>query len=203
MLLSNCTPTPVNPSFVYNQKCPNVCWLGINPGVTTAEETKMLLSSSSQIDQGSYIEDKSGISVEWFNKQMDVNPAHVGIVLDNGVVSNVNFLFPSSVQIQEFIDLLGEPDEISVRKVEAAEVTYIEYVIYFTSIKAVVLASTKGDDDPSLEDWAELLILNNKPNISNAPNWLLKHKDFRQPWLGFGHKDEYLKHEFPVSTNMH
>jgi hypothetical protein len=176
--------------------------LGINPGITTAEEARTLLSSSNQIDQGSYIEDKNGVSIEWFTKQMGVNPARVGIVLDNGKVSSLNFLFPASVQIQEFIDLLGEPDEISVRKVEAAELTYIEYIVYFVSVKAVVLASTKGDDDPSLEDSAELLILNNKPDISNAPNWLLKHKDLRQPWLGFGHSDEYLSHVFPVPIDQ-
>jgi hypothetical protein len=109
----------------------------------------------------------------------------------------------TSGQIQEFIDLLGEPDEISVKNVEAAEATYIEYIVYFTSIKTVILANTKGENGPSSEDWVVLLILNTNPDISNAPNWLLEHKDLRQPWLGFGRKDEYLKHEFPVSTDMH
>lgn len=198
VLLTSCAPAPVIPPFEYNQKCPNVCWLGINPDITTAEEARKLINSSNQIDQGSSIEDKNGVSVEWFTKQMGVNPARVGMVLDNGKVSSLNFLFPAGVQIQEFIDLLGEPDEIRVRKVEAAELTYIEYIVYFTSIKAVALASSKSDDDPSLEDWAELLILNNWSDDPNAPNWLLQHKDFHQPWLGFGHKDEYLKHVVPL-----
>jgi len=202
VLLASCARAPVSPPFVYNQECPNVCWLGINPGITTSEEARTLLSSSNQIDQDSYIEDKNGVSVEWFTKQMGIEPARVGIVLDNGKVSGLNFLFPAGVPIQEFIDLLGEPDEISVRNVEAAEATYIEFIVYFTSIKTVMLANTKGENGPSSEDWVVLLILNNKPDISNSPKWLLDHKDLRQPWLGFGHKDEDLKHVFPVSIDQ-
>ncbi len=193
VLLISCTSTPVSPPFVYNQECPHVCWLGINPGITTVEETRTLLSSSNQIDQASYTEDESGIGVEWFTKQMGVHSASVGIVLDKETVKSINFLFPTSVKVQEFIDLLGEPDQISIRKVKTPEVTYFEYAIYYLIPKTLIFAFTTDENGPNPGDSVDIVYLNTDPDDPNVQNWFLQHKDLRQPWLGFGHLEEYLK----------
>ncbi|MCJ7432489.1 MAG: hypothetical protein MUO77_03285, partial [Anaerolineales bacterium] len=93
-----------------------MCWLGINPGVTTAEEALALLSSSSQIDQDSYVKHVGEIIVEWHTEQMGVNPIRVYLDIENGIVNGISFSFGIYVEIREFIDLIGEPDEISVKQ---------------------------------------------------------------------------------------
>jgi hypothetical protein len=193
MLLASCASESVAPPFVYNQKCPHICWLGINPSITTADETRTLLRSSSQIDQNSYTEDESGIKAEWSTKQNGVLSARVGIVLSNGTVKSINFLFTTDVNIQEFVDLLGEPNEISIKKVEAAEVTYFEYIMYYTVSKALIYASTTDKNGPNTADPIDIVYLNIDPDDPDAPKWLLEHQELRQPWLGFGHLEEYLE----------
>ncbi len=191
-LTTGCASTPASLPFLYNQECPHVCWLGMNPGTTTAEEARTLLSSSHQIDQDSYIEDESGIRVEWSAKK-NAPSARVGIVIDNGIVTKINFLFTTSVKIQEFINVLGEPDQISIIKIEAAEGTYFEYIIYYMAPKVLIYVSPIGKNGPSSDDAVNILYLNIDLNDSNVPKWVLEHKDLRQPWLGFGHLEEYLK----------
>lgn len=202
LLLTSCVKIPASPPFVYNKECLHVCWLGINPSVTTVDEAKALVGSSSQIDQATYIEDEDGFRIEWHTKQMGVNPARVGIITENGKVKSITFLFPSSVKVQEFIDLLGEPDEISIQKVEAAELTYYEYVIYYTKPKIIIFAFTRDEDGPHLEDSVDIMYLDIDLDNSDGPSWLLKHKALRQPWLGFGRADEYLRYEFPATTDQ-
>src|SRR5512133_1906860 len=112
LLLVGCASLPATPPFVYNQECPHVCWLSINPSATTMEEARKLLRDSRQISN--IDEDDTGISVKWRAKQMGEKPidVSVGIVGENGIVSAVNFLFPGNITVKYFIDLLGEPDEI-------------------------------------------------------------------------------------------
>ena len=193
VILASCTLSPVKDPFVYNQGCPHVCWLDINPGVTTAEDAKKLIASSNKIDP--YIMNENGIAVEWFTKQMGVNPARVGVVIEDGIVESLNFLFPASVQIHEFITLLREPDEISVKEVKAAEVIYIEYVLYYESAKVIILANSLSKNNLASNNSVKILLLNTNTDDLNAPNWSLQHQGFRQPWVGFEYLEEYLENQ--------
>lgn len=192
-----CSPASVSPPFTYNQDCPHVCWLGIDPGQSSVEEARSLLRSSHEIDQESYLEDAYGLRVEWHDQEKETNPVRVGMVFEKGGVKYINFLFPTSVQVQEFIDLLGQPDEISIRKVEAAEETYHEYVLYYPRSKTLLFVMTNDEKGPSAEDYVKIAYLNMDKDASDGPEWLLEHTSLRQPWLGFGRSDEYLKHELP------
>ena len=129
---------PVSSSFTYNQECPHVCWLKINPGVTTVEETKTILNSSSQIDQTSYIEDDTGLRLEWYSDIRQSLPIRVGIVSENEVVQKLYFDFNTIVKIREFIDLMGEPDEISVKQELWVDGVNTDYIIYYTSMSACI-----------------------------------------------------------------
>ena len=54
-----------------------------------------------------------------------------------------------------------------------------------------VLIASENGPDPS--DSIHDLYLNINPDDPNVPRWILDYKDLRQPWLGFGHLNEYLK----------
>jgi hypothetical protein len=182
----------MNSAFTYNQECPHICWLGINPGVTAAEDALVLLSSSSQIDQSSYIDkNETGVRVEWRTKQMGINPIRVGMVFENGIVNRINFSFGIYVKIQEFIGLMGQPDEISIREVKASDASYIEYIVYYTSMNALIFVSTSNETGPDIDDAVSVLYLNITPDEAN-PLSFMSGQNLRQPWLGFGHLDEYL-----------
>jgi hypothetical protein len=170
-----------------------VCWLGIDPGVTTAEEALALLGSSSQIDQDSFEKNETGARVEWHSEPGISNQARVGMVFENGVVQSINFMFLVPVKIQGFVDLFGEPDEISIMENVAPDARYIDYFVYYTPEKIVMFVLIASENGPDPSDFIRDLYLNINPDDPNAPHWMLDYKDLRQPWLGFGHLDEYLK----------
>ena len=75
----------------------------------------------------------------------------------------------------------------------AAEETYTTYVVYYVKANTFIYTSVYGESGPDKDDAIEILYLNVSPDNSTAPEWVVKHKDLRQPWLGFGHLEEYLK----------
>jgi hypothetical protein len=190
-LLVGCAIPPTTPPFVYNQDCPHICWLNINPGVATMEDVQKLLNGSKQI---SYLDkDDSGFRIKWHTKQMSERTAdvYVGVVGENGIVSAVNLLFPGNITVKNFIDLLGEPDEISVIK-DVAEVIYIDYILYYRKANALIYATDWDLTGPKMTDPVSIVYLNLDLSSSNLPNWVIRHQNLRQPWLGFGKMNEYL-----------
>ncbi len=214
LFLTSCAQAPASPSpvyssppplvplssvFTYNQKCPHVCWLGINSGVTTIEEARTILSSSSQIDQDSHINDAAGLRVEWYLDSRQSLPIRVGVAVENGVVQKINFGFYTLVKIQEFIDLMGQPDEISVTEIQAPDARYIDYVLYYTLMNALIFVSTNNETGPNMEDPVTILYLNINPDEANLLSFMAG-QNLRQPWLGFGHLEEYLLHNIQIPT---
>jgi hypothetical protein len=192
---------PVSSSFVYNQECPHVCWMGIDPGVTTVEEAKTIIYSSNQIVEGSDDEEdnpegnKIGFGVDWHVKQMGALPTRVAMGFENGIVTTISFSFYGPIKIQEFIDLFGEPDEINIRKMQAPDARYINYVLYYTSMDALIFITNYDESGANPNDPVDILYLNISPDdpvASDLINFMVG-QDLRQPWLGFGHLEEYLK----------
>ena len=191
-LLAGCTSLPATLPFAYNQECPHICWLGINPGVSTMDEARKLLSGSRQFSP--IDEDDTGFRIKWHTKQMSEKTAdvYVGIVGESGIVNSVNFLFPANVTVKNFIELLGEPDDISVMKQETAEITYVEYVLYYTQEKVLISSNTKDLTGPEVNNPLSVVYLNIDLSSNNLPNWISDQISLRQPWLGFRKMDEYL-----------
>jgi hypothetical protein len=199
LLLVGCTARPETPPFVYNEECPHVCWLNINPGLTTMEDTRHLVATSNQISklrEGSDIDinNESGFTIKWHTKQMGekVTDVYVGIIGEHGIVSSVTFNFPAYINLEEFIGMLGEPDEISVMKQETAEITYVEYILYYTKEKVLIASSTKDLTGPEITDPLGIVYLNIDLSSNNLPKWATDQIALRQPWLGFEKMDEYL-----------
>jgi hypothetical protein len=184
-------------AFTYTQDCPHICWLGINPSVTTTEEARNILSSSNQIKQTSYIGEDAGFGLEWYLDSEHPLPIRVYVTSANGIVQKLIFRFNILVKIQEFIDLIGQPNEISIVEVRASDGRYINYVLYYTSMDVLIFITNYDASGANSDDPVQGLWLNVAPNDPNLDVWILSKNDFRQPWLGFGHLEEYLLHAPP------
>jgi hypothetical protein len=201
LLLTSCQQvpstiaSPTMKAFEVNDNCPHICWLGINPGVSTEAEAKRLLSNSKEFDETqSYPEEMNinGIRTYWFSGKGRTYPVIVSVAFENGLVTELNFLnMPYSVQ--DFINILGEPEKISIQhEVPPDNAAYIEYVIYYPSRKIIAWVFPGSDNGPSPEDHIYMLILNIDIEAADIPFWLANSNKNQQPWLGYGHLKDYL-----------
>jgi hypothetical protein len=176
-------------AFTFNEQCPHVCWLGINPGKTTLKEVKKILSTSSQIEQKSLRVDTYEISGDWHPGNSNAYRCSIVVSLENELVSSVYINFTSFL-VGDFVTLLGEPSQISVT-LQTAEVNYLDYVMYFPQQKVLVYTSSTGgvNNGPQPTNLIQQLILNTEIYKYTLPE---SSGEF-QPWLGYGHIREYLQ----------
>jgi hypothetical protein len=186
--------------FTLNEQCPYVCWLGINPGKTTLEEAKTLLTASNQIDQKSVkIYGNSSIDFVWYDRGLDANLSRVEIEFRDELVSSIFFNnFPFSVN--ELVSLLGEPSQISITVLMGAHEDYFDYELYFPAQKVLLYSSPSGSQNgPQPDDDISRLVLNTEIYKYTLPAWAGK----LQPWLGYGHVKDYLQgQELPPNFIM-
>jgi hypothetical protein len=172
----------------FNEDCPHLCWIGINPGVTTYQEAKTILSTSNQIDQKWLDISPSEINAAiWHLDSTNTYNGNAAITFENGVVKNI-ILGNSHIRIMDLINLLGEPDKISYKVLDTPDGPgkILFYAVYFSSHK-VMIYSGGGWGGPDSNDPIKGLVLNTEINTSILP-WYTPI----QPWLGYGHIKEYL-----------
>jgi len=107
-----------------------------------------LLIASGLIDQQSIKYTEYGIAVKWYMDPKSTSfSTWVNIyVSDNDVnvksIAFVENLYPYTVK--DFIELLGEPDEISIAVRDAPDARYLKYALYYTSLNTFFYTSTSG-----------------------------------------------------------
>jgi hypothetical protein len=113
-------------------------------------------------------------------------PCNINIHFENGLVKSISF-GGMLYTIDDFINLLGEPDEISI-SVQLAEVNFIHYAIYFSTRKVLITVSPGNRNGPDPKDAIFGLELNAEFDNSTLPTgW-----GSIRPWLGYGHIKDYL-----------
>lgn len=177
--------------FVADDHCLHFCWLGINPGVTSAEEARTLLEGSKRID----IVDISETSIE----AMWSNYYHVFVHFEKDLVKSIDFdgLELSSSTVKDFIQFLGEPDEVRIATYTTYHCDHIAYLIYYSSQKIMVEVQQGSWDGPNPNDWIDGITLNTEFDNSflqsrSIPKIYDNQLSSPQPWLGYGHLQEYL-----------
>jgi hypothetical protein len=179
----------------FNEKCPRLCWMGINPGVTTYQDVVTIMRTSEQIDQNWLDITSSEINAAiWHLDSTNTYNGNAAIAFENGVVKNI-ILGNSHIRIKDLINLLGEPDKISYKVFDTPDGPgkILFYAVYFSSHK-VMIYSGGGWGGPDSNDPIKGLVLNTEINTSILP-WYRPI----QPWLGYGHIKEYLPHvEIPM-----
>jgi hypothetical protein len=212
LFLSACaTPTPADPSltthsaptadlsgyqpsieaFRAGDECPHLCWLGINPGVTRAEEAYTILHASEQVNQETLKASETGITLKWFTEKTRALDSNVYVYLQNDIVQSVSFDRFSPFTVEDFTSLLGEPYGIIIDMEVYGDIMYMPYSLYYPA-KTVKLGAEAADKGPHPNDGLITMILNVEYDS----------KLFR-PWIGPGHLKEYFEgkevHQHPAN----
>lgn len=181
--------------FVINDECPHLCWLGISPGVTTAEEARSLLKASTHIKQGNF--NMSAIpDVETYYWWDDFG---VFVHFEKDLVKSISLerLEHAGYDLADFIQFLGEPDEIRIGVYKTLECDGVAYLLYYSSRKTVLEISHGVSDGPQPDDWIYAMTLNTEFDDSFFKDRLVPKvydSDLSNPqsWLGYEKLQEYL-----------
>ncbi len=191
LFLTGCQPSPTETGnmdeFELSEQCPYVCWLGINPGITTAEEAMSIILSSNQINEDTLLElDEKTIYLIWETQN---HRSSVTIGFEKGLVEGIGFAVPTNYKVNDFVNLLGKPAETLVQFHEEVEISFYSYILFFPLTRTVIFSSSANPDGPNPEDSIDHLSLNigvDEITSNNSPVINI------QPWLGYGHLQDYL-----------
>jgi hypothetical protein len=159
------------------------------------EEATTLLLASDQIDHESIQNTEYGIAVKWYKGATNSSYTWVRIYAsDNGIDVKsiiIGRLFPYTVK--DIIDFLGEPDEIFIVIRNAPHGRYLDYALHYPSLNTFFYTGNRGKIiGPDPDDYIENMYLDTNLDDENLEPWIIIDNGNRQPWLGYGHLDEYL-----------
>lgn len=176
-------------AFVVNEQCPHMCWLGINPGVTTPDEAKAALAESDQIDPQMEITD-TGIVAKWHTEKTKELTASAYLRFDQGVIKSIAFSDMAPFTLKNFIDLMGDPSGINIDMNIYGDVMEMPYGAYYFT-RDVLVGAESADQGLHPNDPVNSLVL-------NVPY----KKELFRLWVGYGGLAEYFKgkevHEHPA-----
>ncbi len=177
--------------FDISERCPHVCWLGINPGKTTIDQAKSIINSSDQIDQSSTEFFNDYIYTNWIWGGMKDEPGLVYLHFENGVITTISIgLLP--YKMKDFISLLREPDDILAWDLLRADGYEIGYQVYFRTKNVVIQVMAGGENGkwngPDPNDYVKGIWLNAELDEDIVPDGL----GMIRPWQGYGHARDYL-----------
>ena len=182
------TYTPLVEAFKTSDQCPNICWMGIHPGTTSAEEAFRLISNSDQFNQQVTQQNDQSIKARWYTEKTKKFGASVYITVSDGLVKSIRMGKLIPFTIEDFINLLGAPSEISfwVGK-DIHDSIFTIYTIYYPSTQTILKAHISGIRGPDPNDIIEVFDTGNE--ISD---------DSFQPWLGYGEVEKYFSKGTPT-----
>lgn len=177
-------------SLQSDEQCPHLCWLGINPGVTTPDEAHQLLSASDQIDPNMEVTD-TGIVAKWYTEKTRKLMASVYVRFDQGLVKSIALSEMSPFTLKDIVGLAGEPTGINIDMNITGDVMEMPYGAYYVS-RAVLISADAAETGIHPNDPVRSLILNVPYN-----------KDIFRAWVGYGHLADYFKgkevHQHPAN----
>lgn len=176
-------------AFQASDQCPHLCWLGINPGVTTAAEAKTLLTGSDQIDQNMEVTD-TGIVAKWFTEKTKKLVASAYVRFDQGVVKSIALSETSPFTLKDILAVAGDPSGINIDMNIYGDVMEMPYGAYYFS-RAFLVSADATEEGVQPNDPIRTLLLNVPYN-----------KELFRAWEGYGHLAEYFKgkevHQHPA-----
>lgn len=182
------TYTPFVEAFEPSDQCPNVCWMGIHPGITSAEEAFRLIANSDQFNQQVTQQNDESIKARWYTEKTKKFGASVYITISDGAVKAIRMgkLIPFTVE--DFIHLFGVPSEISFWVGEDIHGNiFTIYTIYYPSTQTSLKAHISGIRGPDPNDIVE--VFDSGTEIDD---------DSFQPWLGYGEAEKYFSKGTPT-----
>ena len=174
--------SPSIEAFQYNENCPRVCWLGIHPGTTSRETATEILKTTNHIEQSSLQISERKIVVNWYDDIKKKSYSIVTMYLDNGTIESIHFSNMQPFLVENIVELLGNPADISMELSWEPDAIIVVYRIHFSEQNAEIIAYPKDiKAGPNPEDLVQALFLNTDFDYENT-----------KPWLGYGHTEKYL-----------
>ncbi len=179
-------------AFEFSQNCPSGCFLGMKPLATTLTEANHILQNSPDIDQKtiSILHDGGLILTEnpddaaiqqmkngdilqavWLpiQKKDFGLYAHITVVDDRIDKIDAQLL---STTMQNFVNILGEPDKIQVHGEQPPDADYwISYSVFFSKWKVQLHVFVAGINGPKPDDEIYYVILNQNINEADWYEW--------------------------------
>lgn len=199
ILSISATPNPLVriKSFVFNSECPQLCWLDIHPGVTTYDASKPLLSNSPQIIQSSTIDEPFvRTKVKWNPGGF---PVYVDIHFEKGIVSTIQFVGPAIATMNDMINLIGKPEEISINIEHSPDSTYGVYAIRYPVSRTIIESEFINLEGPDPSNYIKYMVINGGLEDYKSIYSTTHEQEF-QKWLGFGHLEDYLRSTNSLTT---
>jgi hypothetical protein len=196
LLLASCLPRSAQPtatrvivdyvpslsSFQSSEECPDICWLGMHAGKTSADEAMHLIKGSDEIDQQFTRVFDNSIEAFWFPEKTHTLDSTASVIIKGDLVESIFIAPVKPFKVIDAIDLWGEPDEISIKLKEGQRnEVFTVYSLYYTQFNTVVVISPGSLTGPDPENFIYLIGIN--VEFGN---------DQRQPWLGYGQIKYYL-----------
>jgi len=188
------SPLPLANFFEFNGACPQTCFMGIMPGITKRENVSTLLSTSDQFSVPVFRKEENDFIVQWYLIPSTQVSTWVNISINpqDDLVQSIIFKSIDPYRINDFAGLLGEPDEISAFVEEPADARYISYSLYYSKINVLLYIQTDRFTGHQKDDVVDQLYINAPMDEEHVPPWIVTHYNNRQPWLGYGHLEEYI-----------
>lgn len=184
------TFTPSVDSFQINDTCPDICWLGIKPGITSREEALRLIRGSDQFVQQFTRQTDNAIEAYWYTETTKDYKANIYIALSKDTVKSITISNIEPFTVDDFVRLLGTPTGIRFRfgkyPYEGGE--YTLYSLYYSLFNAVLTVKFPEVHEPKPDDFVDILELN--PDLDS--------QSF-QPWLGYRSLEEYFPDGIPTA----
>lgn len=178
-------------SVAQTGSCSKICWLGIEPDVTTENEALELIKKSNSVDQSSIRQADDRIKLTWFTDESKTITGYAELVLSSGLVHSIALRQLTPFTVNDFIGILGPPNEIGISAWDGVHgEKFTTYSLYFTSLDAMIQVSTGSMNGPQPDDFVDWV----------GMNLVLDEGTHRHLWLGYGHLDEYLSTESPSAT---
>jgi hypothetical protein len=206
IILSACTSPGMNleekasalkGAFEISEECPKLCWLGINPGLTTTTDAIVLLQASPQIDQLGLQVSVLDIQADWFPNEDTVIPIHVYLDTDydSGIVNSISFSNLPQFSVGDLVTLLGKPNAITIELEQMPDSLFLPYTLYYSSSTTMIYVIAGSESGPSEDDFVGILSLNLEFDSRTLPESRINDYEKSQPWLGYRNLEKYLHQE--------
>jgi hypothetical protein len=159
----------------------------------SVDEAEVLLQASNQIEHKSIFWSEEGIRLLWYTRKTEYSYSYVYLTTNNDLVQTIHFTTLSNFTLEDIINFLDEPSEISISMQKTADAWINTYTLYYPQSKTMIYSGKANDlTGPSPDEYIEILSLNADFDSDDLPPWRADDYENRQPWLGYGHLEEYL-----------
>jgi hypothetical protein len=180
--------TPSLDAFVVRSICPEICWLGIHPGLTTVDDALVLLNSTDEIDQASIQEGNGKIQAVWFTEDTRTFRSYITISTYDNLIVSISMRELAPFVLSDIVALFGEPDDISISFwTDRNDAQYSVYAVYYNTLASMFYVASGSEDGPNPNDTLDWVTFNG-----------IRDDNYHQPWLGYGHLSEYLPRAVPT-----